>query len=305
MGNHYSSIEIPLLSYFLWRILKRNRSGLSFKEVLSLMPSNYGVPILESAFRVLESFHRTDEELSLRELSVRAEIPSTSAFRILFTLDKLGYISKNPTTRRYQLGLKIREIARIALPGRDLVQIARPFLTQLLDAFDETVNLAVLRNGEIIYVQTLESNHAFRMAAEVGSRAPVHSSALGKSIAAFLPKASLQALLNSNKLVQFTPRTITNRSHFIKALAKIRGCGYSFDNEETEIGATCVASPILNSYVHAVAAVSVAGPTYRIRAERQRIVRAVKKAAAAISELTNKGTDALSPSQIGRTAQMP
>ncbi len=251
------------------------------------MPSNYWVPMLGHAFRVLEAFQDADVELGLKGIAGRAMISRTSAFRILYTLEKLGYVTKDPVTGKYRLGLKIAEAARKALSGRKLVPLARPYLQQLNRQFGESVNLAVLQNGEIFYIEILESSHAFRMADTVGSRVPLHSTALGKAIAASLPEEDLRAMLARNRFTRFTPRTITSRRHYLKTLTEVRARGHSFDKEENERGASCVAVPILNSNQRAVAAISVSGPTPRIRAKQRQIVQALKKVSASISSSLN------------------
>ncbi len=251
------------------------------------MRLNYWVPMVGHAFRVLEAFQDADVELGLKEIAAHAMISRTSAFRILYTLDKLGYVSKDPATGKYRLGLKIIEAARKALSNRKLVPLARPYLHQLRDELGETINLAVLQNREIFYVDILESSHAFRMADTVGSRVPLHSTALGKAIGAFLPKEDLQAMLNHHKFARFTSRTITHRRQFLKTLAQARDRGYGLDSEENERGASCVAVPILNRHQRAVAAISVSGPTPRIRAKQRQIVQALKKVSASISNSLN------------------
>lgn len=244
---------------------------------------DYWVPMVGNALRILEAFDDPGVELSLHEISSRTSVSKTSALRILVTMGKLGYVVRSQETGRYQLGLKVIEIARRLASGRNLVQIARPLLKNLHAQFNETVNLAVLRSMDIVYVEILESNQAFRMVTEVGSRVPLHSTALGKSVAAFLPPKKLQPLLEAVVFTRHTPRTITSRAQFLKELASVRQRGYSLDNEETEIGAFCIAAPIVSGQGEAVAAISLAGPTYRMRARWRSMVRELKKAAVSIS----------------------
>ncbi len=120
-------------------------------------------------------------------------------------MGRLGYIHKDPVTEKYRLGLKFAEAARKATYDGRIVSLARPCLEQLRDQFDETVNLAVLQNGQIFYLEVMESRHRFRLTPPVGSRASVHSTALGKSIAAFLPPETLRAMLARYKFVPLNP----------------------------------------------------------------------------------------------------
>ena len=244
---------------------------------------NYCVPMVDHTVRILEAFPDGDAELSLKETSFRAVVSRTSTLRILFTLASYGYIYKNPVTGRYRLGPKVIELGRKSLPARKIVQAARPHLQQLFEQFNETVSLAVLQDGDIVYVDSLESSHAFRMAADIGSRVPLHSTALGKSLAAFVAEAGLRDLLERCDWTRFTPRTITSRKQFFEVLNEVRGQGYSLDNEETEPGACCVAVPILEPNQQARAAISIAGPAHRIRAKRKLLIRKIKAASLEIS----------------------
>ena len=245
--------------------------------------SSYWVPILGSAMRILDVFYEADADLTLHEISAKAKVGKTSAFRILFTLDSVGYVEKDPASGKYRLGLGIIEAARKTLAGRDLVQVARPHLKKLRDEFDETTNLAALKDDKIVYLEIFESHHSFRMTDTVGSRVPWHSTALGKSIAAFLDQEKLKAVLKQSARKRFTPHTITGVREYSKELAKVREQGYSLDNEESELGATCVAAPIFTGDNVVVGALSVSGPTPRIRDKQNKITAALKGASAAIS----------------------
>jgi DNA-binding IclR family transcriptional regulator len=245
--------------------------------------SSYWVPILGSAMRILDVFYEADADLTLHEISAKAKVGKTSAFRILFTLDSVGYVEKDPASGKYRLGLGIIEAARKTLAGRDLVQVARPHLKKLRDEFEETTNLAALKDDKIVYLEIFESHHSFRMTDTVGSRVPWHSTALGKSIAAFLDQEKLKAVLKQSARKRFTPHTITGVREYSRELAKVREQGYSLDNEESELGATCVASPIFSGDNVVVGALSVSGPTPRIRDKQNKITAALKEASAAIS----------------------
>jgi IclR family acetate operon transcriptional repressor len=248
-----------------------------------MMPA-YHVPMVEHTVRVLEAFTGAESELSLKEVSSLAGVGRTSAFRILFTLNALGFVLKDPSSGKYRLGPKMREIAWRSLGAGKLVDVARPYLQELYKRFNETVNLAVFHDGQIIYVEILVSSQSFRTTATVGSRLPFHSTALGKAIAASLPQDVLEAILERCAWTRFTPHTITSRRKLIEALRTIRARGYASDDEETERGASCLGAPILGGDRCAVAALSISGPTPRIHAKRKAIIRELRTAAASISK---------------------
>jgi len=251
--------------------------------------SNYWVPILGSAIKILEIFYGAESDLTLHQVSAKAKVGKTSAFRILYTLDKLGYVEKDPVTGKYHLGLRIVAAARKTLAGGNLVQVARPHLKKLRDEFDETVNLAVLQKDEIVYVEILESPHPFRMTDTIGARIPWHSTALGKSIAAFLPEERVRAVLKQSPLKRFTGKTITSTREYAEVLIKVRDQGYSVDAEESELGATCIAAPIFGYENAVLGAVSLSGPTPRVQDKQNRVANSLKGVAASISRSLSSG----------------
>ena len=127
------------------------------------------------------------------------------------------------------------------------------------------------------------------MAAVVGSRVPLHSTALGKAIVAFLPRSRINKLLKHYKFRRFTPHTLTSRRRFTEDLLSIQERGYSLDAEENELGASCIGIPILNDAGLAIGAVSVSGPSPRIQKQQKQIITALKKTSASISKSLNVG----------------
>jgi DNA-binding IclR family transcriptional regulator len=251
--------------------------------------SSYWVPMLASAIGILEVFYDSESDLTLHQISAKAKVGKTSAFRILFTLDQLGYVEKDPASGKYHLGLRIIAAARKTLAGGNLVQIARPHLKRLREEFDETTNLAVLRKDEITYLEIFESPHSFRMTDTVGSRIPWHSTALGKSIAAFLPEERVKKVLKHSPMRRLTPHTITSLREYLKVLAKVRNRGYSLDLEESELGATCVASPIFDVDNDVIGALSLSGPSPRIQEKQNKIASSLKVISAAMSRALSNG----------------
>lgn len=161
-----------------------------------------------------------------------------------------------------------------------LTAAARPYLEKLRKEFNETVNLAVLEDGQIVYVEMLESSRPFRMTASVGSTVPLNATALGKAMGAFLADEELEALMQTCTWNRYTPHTIVSRAKWRAALEQVRKNGYAYDDEEAEAGASCVAVPILNQERRAIAGISVSAPTGRIRTSRKLIIQKLRQAAA-------------------------
>ncbi len=236
------------------------------------------------AFRAIETIADADKELSLQEISDRAGITKSSTFRILFTLEALGYVSKNPETGKYQLGLKVLESAQKVRASLGILQVARPLMEGLRQKFGETANLAVLQNNQIVYLEIIEGSHAFRMTGDVGAHVPLHASAIGKAIGAFLPEARLKALLDNEPLRRLTPNTTTSRGELLKTLARVRQQGYALDNEEVDLGASCVAVPIFSNGSHAMHAMSLSGPTARMKTQQKAIITELLKVSREVSK---------------------
>jgi DNA-binding IclR family transcriptional regulator len=238
-----------------------------------------------NAFRILEVFEDGGPELSLQEIARRAKVNKTSALRILFTLEKQGYVNRSAKGSRYQLGAKIIDLARRVIASRDLVQLARPYMKKLHAKFDETINLAVLRESEIVYVEILESGRPFRMAAKITAQVPIHCTALGKCIAAFLPEQQLQSILSSIALSSYTRATITKMDRFRAELQKVHRKRCAIDNEETEVGAYCIGVPILDRRGEPTAALSISGPSYRVRKHRSAMIQQLQRASSTLEHV--------------------
>ncbi len=248
------------------------------------MARTYWVPMVGNAVRIIEVFFSAGRDLSLQDIHAQTGVAKTSAFRILSTLEHLGYVHKVDDTGRFYLGSKLARAARRVVPGTDLVRVARPQLENLREQFDETVNLATLQNGQVVYLEMLESRQPFRMVAEIGAAAPMHSTAVGKCIIAFPPDGQVGIAMMNSKLTRFTKNTIPTRAALATAISKVRAQGYATDIEENELGASCIGVPILDVNLRALAVVSLSGPSARIRKHRHRIIRALKQTATSIAD---------------------
>ena len=222
------------------------------------------VPALRKGLAVLEVLLAA-ETLSMIEVQRRAGLNKTMAFRILRTLVETGYVAHDPEARRYSLGLRLLEFSSAVTSRLDIVTVSQPLITDLWEAFDETVNLGLLRDQRIAYVAMIESRQGLRMSARAGSRDPLHSTSLGKAILAFLPDPRRDSLIASSlPLARITPKTITEQPALLDELELTRARGYAIDDEENETGAICVGAPILNGDGEAFAGLSISGPVSRI-----------------------------------------
>jgi IclR family transcriptional regulator, KDG regulon repressor len=222
----------------------------------------YYIEVLGKTLDILDVFGHSDHRrLSLQEISVVTKLNKNTVFRILYTLAEHGYILKEKHS--YGLGPKFGDLSDLRLHRLDLLSVASPHLDALRDQFGETVNLGVLDNGSIRYVDVRESRARIRLAERVGGSDPLHSTALGKAHLAYLPPDEVRSLMKQAGMPKHTRRTLTTLSSLTAELETVRQLGYAVDREESMLGAFCVAAPVLNSQQLPVAAISISGPTIR------------------------------------------
>jgi len=254
----------------------------------------YTVDSVAKALQVLDSF-RQSEELNLAEITERVGLNKSRVFRLLQTLTEYGYIEKNETGTGYSLGVKLLE--RAACVRRDLRQLALPYMRQLHELFNETINLGVLDKGQVLYIEMLESSRPIRMAEAVGGRSAIHSTALGKAILAHLPEAQLDDLLEPSGLHKYTEHTITNLEAMKDELDIVWKRGYAFDDRENDTEGFCIGAPFFNVLGIPVAAISVSGPYDRVQIASNDICKELLRVCGEISQkLGCKNPSLLKPS---------
>ncbi|MGQ0551207.1 MAG: IclR family transcriptional regulator [Armatimonadota bacterium] len=253
----------------------------------------YTVNVVDRALTVLELIMDAGRPLSLQEISRRLNIVKSSVFRLLCTLERRGYVERVGGDGRYSLGSNSLRFGYATMPHTPLSEVALPHMRRLLDRFGETLNLGVLRDGEVLYLEMLESPHSFRMAASLGSRSPVHSSALGKAMAAYLPDEDVDQIIRTRGLPALTHRTLTSRVAWKRELARTRARGYSEDNGETELEASCIGAPLFGADGRVVGAISLSGPVSRVRALKPHAVPALVDACGSISRALGHSVSAM------------
>lgn len=218
-------------------------------------------PVLK-ALRVLEVVAEQGHDVSLATVCSLTGIPKTSAFRYLQTLVAAGFLGHDTRRDRYASGMKLSGIAKADTSLRRLREVAYPHLQELVAEFRETVNLAVPMENTIVYVDVLEVERPLRIQAQVGMRHPMHSTALGKAILAFLPPEE-QAAYFSHPLTEMTGRTLLEKQAIRRQLQRAAALGYASESGENEDGAMCIGAPILDTDQRPIAAISISAPLQR------------------------------------------
>ena len=225
---------------------------------------NYPIKVLDKSLSVLELLLQKGSPMNMTELSKKLGFYTSTIHRILDTLKHWGYVEQDPHTQKYQLGLKALELGMAKLHQMDLVREATPYLKELVKQCNETVHLGVLGEGEVLYLAKEESSQTIRMISYVGRRAPLHCTALGKVLLAYLPEGERKKILGKKVLPQLTENTITGKRELEKELGKVREQGFALDREENEKDVRCVAAPIRNYQGEVIAALSISSPAFRI-----------------------------------------
>jgi DNA-binding IclR family transcriptional regulator len=243
-----------------------------------------GAQVVDRIVDILETFLWLGPELGVSEISRALGLKKATAHRLLASLRQRNMVMQDPTTRRYRLGGKLWELGTLATNQVDWVARVKPYLEELTAQTGETSHLAVLSDGEVLYIEKVEGSHSLRMPSQVGRRLPFHCTGVGKALVAYYPEDILEGLIARRGLARHTRNTITDAAELRKELARTRERGFSIDNEEIEDGLACVGAAIRDHTGHVVAAVSIAGPSSRLRVDaRPGPADAVLRAAHSIS----------------------
>lgn len=217
---------------------------------------------------ILISLSETDRAMGVTEIAHALNVDKSTAFRLVSTLVSRGFVVQDPDTRRYLPGLRIVELSRRMLDRIELRSVAKPWVRRLQQLAGESAHLAVLANGRAVYIDREESGATLSVHTEIGRQAPVHCTAIGKSLIAYRAPEDLKRFLGPKRLTRYTPRTITTLRELIPHLESIRKQGYAVDDEEFDPGVRCVAAAIRDHRDKVVASVGISGPSVRITPKR-------------------------------------
>jgi IclR family transcriptional regulator, acetate operon repressor len=224
------------------------------------------VQSLDRALEILKLLGN-EPEMRITDLARRLEVHKSTVFRLLATLEEHGLVEQNPSTERYRLGYGLVRLAGAVVAELDLARASRPVLEELAVRTGETVNLAILQGDQVINIEQIASPNLVVNVNWVGKQTPLHATSNGKVLLAHLPEADRLRLLGP-ALPRLTPRTITEVRVLEKQLHRVLEEGYAFTLEELEQGLNAVAAPVFAADGRVVAAVSVAGPAYRVTPHR-------------------------------------
>lgn len=215
------------------------------------------------ALDVLDMVATKGRPVRFTELLAEADYPKATLYRFLQTLTNQGMLAYDADRGTYALGVRLVRLAHAAWAQSSLAPIARPWIDKLSADLNETIHLAQLDQGQVLYVDKRNAVRPVEMFSQAGKVGPAFCTGVGKAMLAYLPEDELDRTLQRQSFHRFTPNTLASRPALLAELEAIRGRGFAFDREEHEPGIICIAVPILTRAGRAIGALSVTSTTVR------------------------------------------
>jgi len=247
-------------------------------------PDTSIIQSLDKGLMLLETVEQAKAPVGLADLATRLGWDKATIHRLLATLERRGYLLRDPSTRRYALGLKIFGLYESATRSFDIQRETRPYLARIAEHTGETAHLAVALSGSIVFIDRVASSESLAVNTQIGAQEPLFCTALGRAILAYLPEEELRRHVPA-PLPRYTRKTVSTIPALRASLDSVRSRGYAVDDEEYLQGIRCVASPILGPAGAPVAAIGISGPLTRLSmATLRRFGGEIRRAARELSE---------------------
>lgn len=244
----------------------------------------YMLESVNNVLRLLLMF-RQSSQIRLSEAKEELGVGHSTVHRLLAMLVYHGFVTQDPISRIYKPGRALVDVGLAAVQRIDIRTIARPVLEELASDTGETILLAILEDGNVRYIDAIESNQALRVSVPVGNVFAAYASSVGKALLADLPPEAVRALYPRDPLQSYTANTITQRLALDDALAEVRAQGYATNFEESQSGVCSVAAAVRHPTRGAVAAIGISTPVTRMDARQaQRLGHSVVLAAERIAK---------------------
>ena len=225
----------------------------------------FWVTSVQKCFRIIEELSK-HKGIGVSDLAAHVGMDRSAVFRFLATLKDLGYVSEEKT--HYRVSYRIFELGMRWANSIEIKKFAVPYMYELSKLHNETVNLGMLVDESVIYIEKVEAAAVLRTDLVVGFRFPLYCTSLGKAILANLPKDMRDSLIEDIEFKQFCPNTITNKDKLSRHLEEIRKKGFSVDSQEFDPHIVCVAAPVFTYRDYPTHAISLAGPVSRMTPKR-------------------------------------
>lgn len=248
----------------------------------------YIVPALERGLKLLGEFSRDNRRLGPPELARRLGLPRSTVFRLLTTLESMGFIERSEGGSEYQLGMAVLRLGFEYLASLGIVELGRSLLEGLRDATGHSASLVVRDGRDVVYLHRVAPRSPFSTAVSVGTRLPAHATVLGQVLLGDLALAELRALYPEGQLQQTSPRTPPTVQALFDSVQRTRARGWVVSEGYFESQICTVAAPVRDATGHVVAAIGLTIPGSAIpAAQRDELVARVTQAAAELSARLN------------------
>ena len=231
------------------------------------MSSDVPVGALDTTFTIVQALQGRGS-VGVSELAAEVDIPPSTVFNHLKTLEEKGYLVNE--NGRYRLGCRFLKLGAMARSYHDIYAVAREEVDELARKTGEMSATLVEEHGLGVFLHRAEGERAVHIDSYTGQRINLHGAALGKAILAELPRESVEAIVDRRGLPALTESTITDRATLFDELERIRETGVAFDDQERLAGLRSVAVPLTDDDGTVLGSVSVAGPTNRVQGDRFR-----------------------------------
>lgn len=213
---------------------------------------------VKKAILVLEQVASFERPVRFPEVLEVSDFPKGTLYRLMKTLVDQSMLSFDPADQTYSLGIRLIRLAHAAWKNASLAPIARPFIESLASDLQETVHLAQIDNGQVLFIDKLQATGRSETLAKAGKVVPAYCTGVGKAMLAFMAPKRLELALQQQAYFKYTPSTHGSPDTLIAELNQIRDTGISYDREEHEQGIISIAAPILSKNGRVLGAVSIA-----------------------------------------------
>ncbi len=222
------------------------------------------IQVIDRVAALLDVLAQSPEPRSLKLVSAETGLHPSTAYRILDALAAHGLVERTDTSQ-YRLGVKLMRLGSRVRKDIDLLREARPIMDALRSELGETVNLTVREGDEVVYVERAVPARMMRVEQLIGSRAPLHVTAVGKLFLAEGGEKACKQYAKRSGLPRYTPNTLTQAARLWTEAETSAQHGYAFDNEEAELGVACIGVPIRDGHGKMIAGLSVSAPRERLQ----------------------------------------
>ena len=226
--------------------------------------NNYIIPMVDKTFEIIEYMYEKGGKIGISQISKDLNLPKATIFRILTTLKKWGYVEKTEELDKYMLGKSFIKLGSKVSSENDITSIAVPLINKLAKEAGESINLGILHNCEVVTVYNAKGED-FYLISNLIPVSPLNCSAMGKLFLSKFSEKDLKEYFGSNKPETRTVNSIVDLEGFLKLKKEIERDGISYDREEYEYGLSCIAAPINDTLGNIIAAISISGPTTRLK----------------------------------------